>query len=165
LNLTINDKLRAETVDRFQLVRTHRKQSIAEHMWAVATLANEVCNIACMDPQPLIKAAIFHDIAEVVTGDIPTPTKEMARNAGLDLNSLVDCTPIVLLTGTQKLILKACDLIDAMRFLAVEGYGEHAKVVLSSIRTKVFRLVEFECDDGDVRKALMNVINAIQKGN
>lgn len=47
-------------------------QNVADHSWGVVA----ILYIICADPSPgLIRAAVFHDIAEIHTGDIPSGVK------------------------------------------------------------------------------------------
>lgn len=159
--LSLADRMRATHIDRFQLVRTMRKQTIAEHMWCVSVLVKEVATRAQMDPAPLIKVALEHDIEEVITGDIPTPTKERAKEKGWDLNSLLDATDITcMLTEEQKLILKVCDLLDGVRFLRFEGVGQHAKAVEQRLFGTINTLTREFASDA-LRKVLRSVIDDV----
>lgn len=60
-------------VARFHTAPGLRKQSVAEHSWRVAAIAHYLWP---NHPQIII-AAIFHDAAEVVTGDFAAPIKRL----------------------------------------------------------------------------------------
>lgn len=63
----------AAAVKRCHVVRTIGEHTIAEHSYHVAMLCWKLCD---MEPSAnLLKAALFHDLAEVVTGDIPATMK------------------------------------------------------------------------------------------
>jgi 5'-deoxynucleotidase len=72
----VNDALHplrdAGSVQRYHTTRTHRRQTIAEHSWGVATLLMMVCD---NPPARLLGAALLHDVPEVITGDVPAPAK------------------------------------------------------------------------------------------
>ena len=61
-------------IRRFHTKRLICSQNIAEHCFGVANL----CYALCAPEKPsgeLIEAALFHDMAELETGDIPAPVK------------------------------------------------------------------------------------------
>lgn len=62
----------AGVVERFHTVRTHRRQTIADHSWGVAMV---VLMIYPECPRYVLEAALFHDLAESVTGDLPATVK------------------------------------------------------------------------------------------
>lgn len=60
-------------VRRYHTKRVHQSQTVADHAWGVAML------ITLLHPEPsanLLKAALLHDVAEVITGDVPYTAKE-----------------------------------------------------------------------------------------
>jgi 5'-deoxynucleotidase YfbR-like HD superfamily hydrolase len=60
-------------VTRYHTERVLHPETIAEHSWGVAMLC-----IALTNGNPsmnLLKAALYHDLAEHVTGDTPAPAK------------------------------------------------------------------------------------------
>ena len=105
-------------VKRFHTVRNIREQTVAEHSWGVA--------IICLELWPsggsaLIKAALWHDVPEALTGDVPAPAKwkypelskvldkveaELEKQLGLK----------VFLTEEQKLKLKIADTMELLWF-------------------------------------------------
>ena len=62
----------AGDVTRFHTLRTIRQQSVAHHSWGVATLLLHVWPEA---PASVLRAALWHDVAEIETGDMPAPIK------------------------------------------------------------------------------------------
>lgn len=63
-----------QSVRRFNFERMNRYQSVAEHSLMVAFLADELATMAgCSDLDRLtvLRAAMYHDAPEAVTGDIP----------------------------------------------------------------------------------------------
>ena len=63
--------LKAGNVMRYHTIG-HHMQTTGHHAWGVALL------ISKLHPDPsanLLKAALWHDMAEVETGDVPSPTK------------------------------------------------------------------------------------------
>lgn len=72
---------RMKYINRWSLMRNSFSENIQEHSHSVAVLAHalgvirrDVLGIAC-DPNACATAALFHDAAEILTGDLPTPIK------------------------------------------------------------------------------------------
>lgn len=76
-------------IQRWSIVRTLMPQSVAEHSWLVAMYSNDICHIFGLDDfiqLAVLKYAIWHDVDEQFTGDLPGPNKralfnEMGANA------------------------------------------------------------------------------------
>ena len=72
---------RMKYITRWSLMRNSLPENIQEHSHMAAVLAHalavirrEVFLIPC-DPDKCASAALFHDAAEIFTGDLPTPIK------------------------------------------------------------------------------------------
>lgn len=59
-------------VKRFHTIDTVKAQTVADHSWGVATI---ICDLWPDASVPLIRAALHHDVAEHITGDVPAPAK------------------------------------------------------------------------------------------
>lgn len=101
-------------VKRFHTVTMLQDNLVASHSWGVATLIFDVFPSASVE---LVKAALYHDVAEHVTGDISAPTKwrypklsealvvveqETEKELGIE----------VCLSDEEASILKFCDMAD-----------------------------------------------------
>jgi len=68
-------------VIRWGLKRNAISENVMEHSWEVATIAHAMAIIgnkrfgANYDTQLVATAALYHDVSEVITGDMPTPIK------------------------------------------------------------------------------------------
>ena len=87
--MEINEIMLAQQVGRWNIVRATKNQSVAEHMYNVCMIARAICSRLKIDDTMVMKAALEHDLDEVFTGDIPHPAKVMARQKGMELNSLL----------------------------------------------------------------------------
>jgi len=107
---------------RYHTVRTLTQETVGHHSHLVALL----CTLIDPDAsRELLMAALLHDLAEQVTGDIPSPAKhqfgiseqvsemeaKIMRSAGIDFP---------LLTLDEARILKLADLAQGALFCARE---------------------------------------------
>ena len=72
---------RMKNIGRWALMRSVMPENVQEHSHMVAVLAHalavirrDVYGLPC-DPDKAATAALFHDAAEILTGDLPTPIK------------------------------------------------------------------------------------------
>ncbi|MBP1989485.1 5'-deoxynucleotidase [Paenibacillus eucommiae] len=72
---------RLRYIERWSLMRNVVKENVAEHSYHVAILTHVLCTIAneifhkSVQTNEAVSLALFHDVTEVFTGDIPTPVK------------------------------------------------------------------------------------------
>lgn len=145
---TFDELMRCGHVKRFQIVRTAREQSIAEHMWRVWAITSMI--LRAMQAPPMTQHvaqswALMHDTPEVLTGDIATPAKEAMRKAvpeGDPVRNIELAMSDIYrdIWQESKLpqdegwpppydIVKLADIIEAACFLGCEGLGTHANYV------------------------------------
>lgn len=130
--IQIQDILRAGHVPRWQLCDTTRTQTIAEHMFNTAFIARHMC--VCLGigddyQNRVVMSALRHDLDEVITGDMPTVTKNRLRDKGVEPNGLVDTTDVVMPDDFTRQIVKTADLIESTWWINEHGVGRHAKKV------------------------------------
>jgi 5'-deoxynucleotidase len=77
---------RMKYIGRWGIMRNTRTENIAEHSYQTALIAHA---LACIertvfkrdaDPERAAAYALFHETAEVITGDLPTPVKYFNRD-------------------------------------------------------------------------------------
>lgn len=131
---------RMKLIDRWALMRNTSKENIAEHSHNVAVIAHALCTIGNKkfdkhyDADRCAVLALYHDLTEVITGDMPTPVKyynsqiqdvykDIERTAGERLLSMLpdefkeDYQPFFEQKEEDKelwKIVKAADRIDAL---------------------------------------------------
>ena len=72
---------RMKYINRWALMRNLRPETLSEHTLETAFIAHCLAIIAKkrfgeeIDPDRVAVTALFHDTAEVITGDLPTPVK------------------------------------------------------------------------------------------
>ncbi|MDU0355290.1 5'-deoxynucleotidase [Paraglaciecola aquimarina] len=72
---------RMKLINRWPLMRNVRTENVQEHSLQVAMVAHSLALIrnkyfsGKLDPNEVATIAMFHDVSEVITGDLPTPVK------------------------------------------------------------------------------------------
>ena len=104
---------RLRWIRRWGLMRNAIEEDVATHSWEVSILAHALASIrrTCfggeINPDTVAAVALYHDAAEVITGDMPTPVKyysSVMRNAFADVEDkaqkeLLDLLPDALRTS------------------------------------------------------------------
>lgn len=155
--LTLKQILRASHVRRWNIVATARDQSVAEHIFNVCMIARALCKRLDMDDREIIKAALEHDLDEVVFGDIPSPMKAKLKSDGININSYVG-NIMRKLTPFQETILKTADLIDAVHFLQDHAVGSHAEEVCQEVRDRLMKHIDNATIVANTRAALKRFV-------
>ncbi len=72
---------RLRWIKRWGLKRNAHEENVMEHSWEVSVIAHTLSLIknryygGTVDANAVATAALYHDITEVITGDLPTPIK------------------------------------------------------------------------------------------
>jgi len=123
---------RLKYINRWGLMRSFRTENVSEHSLEVAIIAHALAEIGVIyfgrtyNPSDIALKAIYHDVAEIFTGDLPSPikyhTEEMKKSykkieSEAEIN-LLSKLPEELRKAYEKLILKdenpqACEIIKA----------------------------------------------------
>lgn len=125
--MKIHNILCSSDVTRYHTAPLISAQSIAHHAWSVSILCQYLSPNCSKN---LILAALTHDCAEAVSGDIPAPAKwkyselkkisdeieaEISAEWGINFN----------LTDDEKRTLKICDGLEVMLYLTKRyNFGE-----------------------------------------
>lgn len=134
INLKPHDLLRNNHVKRWHIVNTTTDQSVAEHSFNVAVLAGFLAKKKGLPLQEVTIAALYHDVGEALTGDIPTVLKRAIGYKDPIEGRLSYLGMSIEITDPQiKEVVKQADLIDAVHFLKLYGVGIHAEQVMSEI--------------------------------
>lgn len=131
--------LRMKYINRWGLMRNTWQESLSEHSLDVAIISHALATIrnrrfhGTVDPEHITLLALFHDVSEIITGDLPTPVKyknpkiknaykELEEMAKQDLIHLLpedlqaDYCPILEEdpTSIEWKIIKAADKLSAL---------------------------------------------------
>ena len=130
---------RLRWIKRWGLKRNAHEENVMEHSWEVAVIAHTLALIKnCyfagdLDANAIATAALYHDVTEVITGDLPTPIKyhspailhaykQIEQQAEIELLKLLpdalqdEFQPLIRheqLPGEHQQIIKAADKISA----------------------------------------------------
>lgn len=120
---------RMKYIERWALMRNARTENLSEHSLEVAMIAHALATIANVrydkniDAERVALMGLYHDISEIVTGDMPTPVKYANEEIRDAYHAVED--------ATAKRLLEAlpADLQDAYRPLVI-GEGEDDEAYL-----------------------------------
>lgn len=125
----VGDPRAAGLVRRFHTWPVLREQTVAEHSWQVVRILYAVWPDP---PAHLVVAALFHDVGEIATGDLPSYAKARSSNlrqAAEEMENaawLAMCLPWgvpapELLTTDELVVLKFCDRMELLEHSFQEG--------------------------------------------
>ena len=128
---------RMKYINRWGLMHNSRFENLSEHSYETAVIAGALANIENQlfggnyDAEKITVHALFHDCAEIITGDLPTPIKyynpeiknvykdieQVAQNRLLcmlpdDLRS--EIAPLYTPSDEIRQLIKAADKISAL---------------------------------------------------
>lgn len=131
---------RIKYIPRWSLMRQSRQEYLAEHTTEVMHIAHTLAAVAKekfgadVDEKNIVLCGLYHDISEILTGDMPTPVKyndDVLKKAYKDMEAkavdkMMDTVdpdikshiaPFVkadVLSDREKMILKAADKLSAL---------------------------------------------------
>ena len=140
--------LRLGLIGRWAIVKTKRRQTVAEHCFNVATISEWLCGVCKWSPtatNAVIQMALHHDDDEVWTGDVPSTAKLKTIGA-------VKCNAII----------KLADTIEAYSFIKVncDDSQEVKNVVMTELWESIIsQLNHTECPE---HKEIKNFIKNLE---
>ena len=158
-------------VKRMHMMTTLEPQTVAAHSYGVAWWCWLI-----MDGCPtlgLIMAALQHDVAEGVVGDIPSPTKKLLDSQTLatmehDVLVKAELPDFGSLLGeTQEIVLKTADILDLMQFCCKEAALGNRTVNLRTMykncKEAIEKLIEQTKDHEEMSDAVKaNILNGYE---
>ena len=163
--LNLGDLARSGHITRWHSVRTFREQTLAEHHYMVAMISNKLAkdilgpDINDSERLQLLEYALWHDMPEIVMGDISSPCKKRIRQICQEKENPIDKMEDEIAPWLSKLknnlrpelslIVKMGDLIDAILFISQEGIGKHAEIVRKGLEKAFEDKINEACRYGD----------------
>lgn len=149
IGMSLRDIYRSADVNRWQIVKTIRQQSLAEHSFLVAVTTARLCKAYKVGPgveAEALRYALTHDLAEVLTGDIATPVKRLLGHSAM--SALHDFEARLLwlpeyplsatgVSGEARHIVKLADMIEAVAFLHLNAASEHGREIKDRITAQI----------------------------
>lgn len=152
------DIMRASYIMRWNIVNTHEQQNVAEHSFNVAVIADRLYHLLTKGsnqretPQIhylILKWALWHDIPEVMTGDIPTPIKRHLEGKYPQCISSVESAVCPHyadikneIEGTAvQVIVKIADLLESISFLQQKQSDTLSAEVSARLRHRLEHVV------------------------
>lgn len=165
MRTTIDKALDAQHVKRWTLVATDAESNVASHSFNVAVIAiaiwQAMYNKIHISESELCYHALLHDVDEVFTGDIPTPTKVALRKNGVEPNALFPGQGEDRPPEEMYRIIKLADLIDNWFFISQHGSGVRAALAAEEVRTRLDDAIE--AAPTDLRDAATRVLDYIER--
>ena len=159
---------RLKWIKRWGLMRNVEEENVMEHSWQVATIAHTLAVIhkqefsGDIDVDKVATTALYHDVSEIITGDLPTPIKyhsEKIQSAYKAIETeaeieLLGLLPESLRPYYEDLLLhskvdekiarfvKAADLISAYQKCQAEmqAGNQEFKIALSDLELRIRQL-------------------------
>ena len=150
---------------RFHTCRTQNTQDIAAHSFGVAMVCEKITEGRAR--KELIMAALCHDLAEHIVGDIPSPAKRglgISKQFGEYEESILRANGLgsyeASLSADEQRVLKLADIIDGLMFCLSElRHGnKHLAIVFKNFHSYAMEI--FEQDKGfPVAEEIVNQIS------
>lgn len=141
---------RMKYIKRWSLMRSIREENIMEHSQAVAVIAHAlalVTNKICggnVDVKKVVLLAQYHEVGEVITGDLPTPIKYFNPE---------------IKTAYKDLEKGACLRILSM--LPASLKDEYEEYILPDEQSEEYKLVKY----ADRISAYLKCVEEVKAGN
>lgn len=134
------EQLRLAQVKRYPINHTNRDQNVAEHTFGVVLISIDILGAL---PEAkmrelsgdLIMYALFHDMNEIYTGDIPSGFKRRLKAEYSDIADKLDGM-YTIQNEEVKAIVKLADYLESIYFLREFGASRFGERVLNDVITK-----------------------------
>lgn len=117
-------------VRRYHTYRVVCEDTVASHSWGVAVVLDML--YAGQAPAKLLRAALYHDVAEHVFGDIPSPAKRAFNSDELRKQEdklMVEHSMFTVLSDWERFVLKVADILDGLIYCTEERERGNATLV------------------------------------
>lgn len=160
--ITLEQKLRATSVARWHIVKTAVPQSLSDHLFSVAMIAE--CMLSIFTTYYVIRSvgfyrdfrailidkALHHDQLEVLTGDIPSPYKKWLHRQGYyviepkHLTAFDDrATDAGDYNDLLNALIKLSDALEAFHFINRYAIDDHGRLAASRLYDRLLNANEW----------------------
>ena len=118
---------RMKYIERWALMRSSRPENLSEHAQEVAAIAHVLCTIGNLrygqdlDADRAAMLGLYHDVTEIITGDMPTPVKYHSRDIRRAYHEVEDAA------AKRLLQLLPSDLQDTYQSILLPEKSENAE--------------------------------------
>lgn len=145
--MNLRTKMRVGDVVRWHIVRTVRQQTLAEHLYKVWLLTEELHRRIGLPPDTkgaALEWALTHDLPEVLLGDLPTPVKRAIEGRAkdsdfwrkLEREMLPEHKQRTIVGTPTAYVVKIADCIEGWHFLFNEGVNAHGADTMDRLRRR-----------------------------
>jgi 5'-deoxynucleotidase YfbR-like HD superfamily hydrolase len=130
MNLTINDRLRLQLIERWHMAPVYPTQTVASHSYAVGVIADAIAarmGLSVEERGRISLMAANHDALESLTGDIPSPAKRYLQDRGIDINhefAMMLSIPPDDENSMEYRVTKTADRIETAAYMMNYGIGK-----------------------------------------
>lgn len=141
---------RMKYIDRWSLMHSIKKENIMEHSQEVAIITHALCLIknkmfnGKLNVEKALLLALYHEVGEVITGDLPTPIKYF--------NSEIQ-------SAYKDLEVKACEKL--LNMLPDELKEEYRESILPDKNIEEAKIVKY----ADKISAYIKCLEELKQGN
>lgn len=154
---TIDFVIKGGEVKRFHTIRTIQEETVGHHSFLVANLAF-LLSPPLRSKEHLLTAALWHDLAEQVLGDIPGNAKKIFKAfeevAALEEEMLesYDLAAEVMLSAEERRLLKLADSLAGFIFCTREAQLGNTQIhpIRDTYRTYILSLAPFSEQEQNV---------------
>ncbi len=142
---------RLRWIKRWGLKRNAHPENVMEHSWEVSVIAHILALIknryfhGNVDAQAIATAALYHDVTEVITGDLPAPIKyhsEAIRRAYKQIEKQAEIELVNLLPAALKADFEALILHENLP-------EEHQKIIKAADKISAYLKCQAELKAGN----------------
>ncbi len=145
--------LRMRLINRWPLMRNIETENVSQHSLEVAVIAHALALIQkkkldiAISPERAAVYALYHDVSEIYTGDMPTPVKYLNDE----------------ITAAYKKVEEAAN--ERLLTLLPDYLREEYEEILQPTPTEEMQHIKETVKAADKLAALIKCINELQSGN
>jgi len=164
------DLLGLADVHRWNVMKSTRSQSVAEHSFNVAVIVMELCQRLGLESATAVRWSLLHDAPETLTGDIDGKFKVLRP----EMKEVLHGAEVALfpwyrdeseqVSEKAQAIVKLADKVEATRWIATFGIGGRANAVVAELRLRLIKFARqveplFLLEEGELPRLVLAVLD------